>query len=116
MLNRNELISKIGNEIINRLITLYGNKVKCVILYGSYARGDNDEYSDMDIMVLFDCSYEEVIGYRKEISKIASRVGLENDILVSIVFRDSYSFKKSYDILPFYQNIIKEGQVLYGSN
>lgn len=89
MLDRKELIFKIGNEITNRLITLYD----------SYASGNNDEYSDMDIMILFDCPYEEVIGYRKEISNIASRVGLENDILVSIAFRDSYSFKKSYDIL-----------------
>lgn len=77
-----------------------------MILDGSYARGDNDEYSDMDIMVLFDCSYEEVIGYRKEISNIASRVGLENDILVSIAFRDFFHLRK---VMIFYQNVIKEG-------
>lgn len=111
-----ELIAKIGKEITAHLVGLYGEKVKSIILYGSYARGDNDEQSDMDIMVLFDCPYEETVGFRREISKVASRIGLENDILVSIVFRDIDSFIKDYDILPFYQNIIKEGQILYGTS
>lgn len=91
MLNRNELISKISNEITKKLIKLYGNKVKSIILYGSYAREDNDKYSDMNIMVLFDCPYNKVVGYRKDISKMASRI-------------------------PFYQNVVKEGQVLYRSS
>lgn len=111
-----ELISKIGNEITSRLIDTYGKKIKSIILYGSYARGDNNEDSDMDIMVLFDCPHDEVIGYRKDISKIASRIGLENDILVSIVFRDLDSFNNGYNSLPFYQNVVKEGQTLYGSS
>lgn len=110
-----DLIKKIGNEVTTRLIDLYGKKVKSIILYGSYARGDNDDQSDMDIMVLFDCPYEEVVGYRHDISKVASRVGLENDILVSIVFRDMKSFDTNYNILPFYQNVVKEGETLYGA-
>lgn len=65
-------------------------------------------------MVLFDCPYEGVIEYRHDISKVASRVGLENDIIVSIVFRDIKSFNTNYNILPFYQNVVKEGDTLYG--
>lgn len=110
-----DLIKKIGNEITTRLINLYGKKVKSIILYGSYARGDNDDQSDMDIMVLFDCPYEEVIGYRHDISKVASRVGLENDMMVSIVFRNIKSFDTNYKILPIYQNVVEEGKTLYGT-
>lgn len=110
-----DLLKKIGNEITTRLINLYGKKVKSIILYGSYARGDNDDQSDMDIMVLFDCPYEEVIGYRHDISKVASRVGLENDMMVSIVFRNIKSFDTNYKILPIYQNVVEEGKTLYGT-
>ena len=55
-----------------------------------------------------------MITYRKDVSKIASRVGLKNDIMVSIVFRDVKSFNEDKDILPFYQNIVKEGYTIYG--
>nr|WP_317999899.1 hypothetical protein [uncultured Faecalibacillus sp.] len=65
-------------------------------------------------MFLFDRPYKEVITYRKDVSKIASRVGLKNDIMVSIVFRDLKSFNEDKDILPFYQNIVKEGYTIYG--
>ena len=65
-------------------------------------------------MFLFDRPYKEVITYRKDVSKIASRVGLKNDIMVSIVFRDVKSFNEDKDILPFYQNIVKEGYIIYG--
>ncbi len=34
---------------------LYGNKLNRIILFGSYARGDNVDGSDMDIMIILDC-------------------------------------------------------------
>ena len=101
-------ISKVGKEVTESMLECYGDKVSKIILYGSYARGDNREDSDMDLIVLFDRPYKEVITYRKDVSKIASRVGLKNDIMVSIVFRDLKSFNEDKDILPFYQNIVKE--------
>lgn len=115
-MNNKELIEKIGKEVTDSLVGLYGKKVKSIILYGSYARGDNDDESDMDIMVLFDCPYEETLNFRDDISEIASDIGLENDIFVSILFRDVNSFKYRCNALPFYQNIVKEGQTLYGTN
>ena len=36
---------------------IYGKHLKSVILYGSYARGDYREDSDIDIMILLDLSY-----------------------------------------------------------
>ena len=109
-----QVISKVGKEVTESMLECYGDKVSKIILYGSYARGDNREDSDMDLIVLFDRPYKEVITYRKDVSKIASRVGLKNDIMVSIVFRDVKSFNEDKDILPFYQNIVKEGYTIYG--
>ena len=43
---------------------LYGGHLKEVILYGSYARGDCREDSDIDIMILVDDMDDEEI-YRK---------------------------------------------------
>ena len=52
--------------------------------------------------------------YRKQISKIASRIGLENDIEISLLLRDKDTFEQSREVLPFYKNIQREGVALYG--
>jgi len=109
-----ERIKNITTEVNEELIKLFGGKIERIILYGSYARGDFDLESDVDIMVLLNCNQEEIKEKRKEISRIASRVGLRNDIMVSLLARnyDDYENKMKYQL--FYQNIEKEGMKIYG--
>lgn len=109
----NEL-QKITNNVVSEVIKLLGNKFFKIILYGSYARGDFTYDSDIDIMILLNCDKDEVKLYRKEISKLSSRIGLENDIEVSLLIRDRESFEEGQSTLPFYRNIQKEGVALYG--
>ena len=40
---------------------IYGNHLKVVILYGSYARGDYRADSDIDIMILLDLSDMDIL-------------------------------------------------------
>ena len=47
---------------------LLGERLKKIILYGSYARGDYNSSSDIDIMILTD---DEIEIYRNKISDIA---------------------------------------------
>ena len=39
---------------------LYGDKLNKIILYGSYARGDNTDESDIDIMIVLNCEAGEI--------------------------------------------------------
>ena len=48
--NRNKLLQ----EIKKRLQNSYGERLKGVVLYGSEARGDVSEDSDIDVLVLLD--------------------------------------------------------------
>ncbi len=109
-----ERIKNITTEVNEELIKLFGGKIERIILYGSYARGDFDLESDVDIMILLNCNQEEIKEKRKEISRIASRVGLRNDIMVSLLARnyDDYENQMKYQL--FYQNIDKEGMKIYG--
>lgn len=49
--NMEEKIKNIISEVNEELIKLFGGKIERIILYGSYARGDFNLESDVDIMV-----------------------------------------------------------------
>ena len=51
-------IDNVIKKFIEQLSILLGNRLKKAILYGSYARGDYDKNSDIDIMVLTDFDEE----------------------------------------------------------
>lgn len=105
-------INAIIMEIVDEVKELLKEDIDKIVLYGSCARGDYDRESDIDIMIIMNCGKEKILRYRKQISKIASRIGLKNDIEVSILLRDKDTFKKNEAVLPFYKNIQKEGVAL----
>ncbi len=87
----------------------YGMLLQCVILYGSYARGDYDEESDIDVLVLVKQAQQDPFPF----ADIAAALLLQYGVLVSIVVKDTAQFEKYKDILPYYQAIQKEG-IVYG--
>ncbi len=109
-----EQINIITKEIVDEVIQLLQDNVYKIVLYGSYARGDFTKESDIDILILLNCKKEQVMQYRKQISRLSSRIGLKNDIEISLLLRDRETFEKGRNILPFYQNIKKEGVEIYG--
>lgn len=47
-------------EFVNVALEKYGEKIKRIILFGSVARGEAKENSDVDILVVGDVSLEEL--------------------------------------------------------
>jgi tRNA nucleotidyltransferase (CCA-adding enzyme) len=47
-----EELKMILNELIERVRPVFGDKLKKVVLFGSYARGDYDAESDVDVMLM----------------------------------------------------------------
>ncbi len=111
MPNKVDIVLK---QFIEEISKLLGNRLKKVILYGSYARGDYDKNSDLDIMILTDLTEEELIKYRMKIRDIACDLEFDNDIVISPLVRNIEKYNNRIDIIPFYMNIQKEGVVLVG--
>ncbi|MCL2124547.1 MAG: nucleotidyltransferase domain-containing protein [Oscillospiraceae bacterium] len=107
-------LEQIKSEISRDIQGALGDNLHKIILYGSYARGDYNEDSDIDIMVLADIEEDKMHLFRSMANKVASRISLEHDALVTISVRNSPLFYSRMKILPFYQNVIKEGVVIYG--
>ena len=60
------------------LKNIFGEKLNSVILYGSYARGDYDSESDIDVMALVDLEKSELAKYRRIVSDFANDIDLCN--------------------------------------
>lgn len=113
-MRKNEKITNISKAVVAAVHNVVDDNIHKILLYGSYARGDYDEESDMDIMVIIECTQEQIEKYRSRMSKYASRISLEFDLEVSIVLKDRDTFYKYQNILPFYRNVLSDGIELHG--
>ena len=105
-------LSIIMDKVVQTVRDVLGDRLDKVILYGSYARGDHDDDSDVDIMVLADISVEDANRLDMDMTRFTSRLGLENDIVISLFVKDCGTFNKYLHIEPFYQNVLNEGVIL----
>ena len=107
-------INQVVNDFLNKVKILLEERLKKVILYGSYARGDYNNLSDIDIMILTDFSDAEIEEYRDKISDIAFDLELDTGYIISPIIRNIDTFKVRTNYIPFYYNVEKEGVVLVG--
>lgn len=54
MCEKSEL-QTILKKVTSASVQLYGKRLNKIILYGSYARGDYTDESDIDIMIVLNC-------------------------------------------------------------
>jgi predicted nucleotidyltransferase len=93
-------------ELRQGLANTYGERLKAVYLFGSYARGDYDESSDVDVMIVLS-DYED---YGKEIDRsgeLISQLSLAYGISISRVIMKELQWQESDT--PLLRNIRAEG-------
>ena len=78
-------------------------------MYGSYARGDYNEESDIDIVAIVKGDRQELQNQLKEIWEAVSDLELDYEVVISPTVIPYSEFETYKDILPYYRNIAKEG-------
>ena len=99
-------IKRLLAELKKGLTELYGQRLKAVYLFGSYARGDYDANSDLDVMIVlgtYKSYWEELV--RSE--ELASDLSLEHNVTVSRTIMTEEKWKKGD--LPVLRNVRAEG-------
>ena len=108
MCNQNTL-KQITDKVCNYSKDVFGEKLSAIKLYGSYARGDFDDESDIDIIIIADISPEERDDYRNKLFDYIYDLNLEYDVLLSIFIQDKSTFERYKESYPFYKTIESEG-------
>lgn len=106
--NVSSIIYKFSQEVKRML----GENLTKVIVYGSYARGDYRDNSDVDIMILVKLSDEEIRAVKNDIYDLAFDVEMSTGIEISPVIKNEEQYEYWVDTLPFYRNVRDEGVVV----
>ena len=88
---------------------ILGNSLDSVILYGSYARGDYSEFSDIDVMLLVSLGDEDIKKISDQISDLAFDFMMKYGVDISPVITNTDHFNYWVDNLPYYRNVRDEG-------
>ena len=102
-------ITEIMQQFADSLRKLLGNTLDSVIVYGSYARGDYSEISDIDVMILVTLTEEKIKKISDEISDMAFEYLMKFGVDISPVVTNIDHFNYWVDNLPYYRNIRDEG-------
>ncbi len=112
---KNKQFLGILSDIKEEVLKVFGCKLKQLVLYGSYARNEQDPESDIDIMALVDENESTLRKATYPIATIMTQLSLKYDIFVSITEETCHRYNEYRDVLPYFQNIYNEGIEIYGS-
>ncbi len=123
-INREELIDRdiyalsnqleaVKKAIVSEVPKALSDDCRKIILYGSCARGDYRDDSDVDVAILTNSNRNQVKKYDSIIDDIAMDIGDKTKAIVNFVFLPYKEFEERKSWYPFFMNISNEGELLY---
>jgi predicted nucleotidyltransferase len=107
-----ESVREIVCKFTQQIRVIYGASLKKIVLYGSYARGDYEKNSDIDVMILVDAGEDEIRQKFNDVCDLAFDFEMEYGIVISPLVKNEKHFMKWSDTLPFYRNVKQEGMTI----
>ena len=108
---RKPRLVRVLQEMSTKISNVYGKQLEKIVVYGSYARGEESEESDIDIVLYL--REEDTDTLHEKMTDIVVDYELEQDKTISVIVIDNKDYSVWKEILPFYKNINKEGVVIW---
>lgn len=105
------LADDIKEELVQGLTNIFQKNISMIILYGSVARGEATTGSDIDIAIIVKEQMDN--NTKKRLARWAANMDIRYERVFSIVDIQESNMKKWERVLPFYQNVRREGIVLW---
>lgn len=95
------------NDLKNRLQAYYSDSVKNVVLFGSQATDNSDEYSDYDILILLSTDYNK--KDENKILDICYDIDLKYNIIIDVHLLSTKELTSKRGKQPIFVNALKNG-------
>jgi predicted nucleotidyltransferase len=102
---RKKELENIVQEFKVEIRKFVGSNLKRLLLFGSYARGDAVEGSDIDLLLIFDSKVSS--DTIRKIREVSNSLSLKYDVVISEFYLTEEEFQKHKT--PFLLNVKKEG-------
>lgn len=115
--NNRNLAKRISviDDYIAAVSGIFGEHIRQIVLYGSYARGDFTSDSDIDIMFLVDLPDGQIEKYMDAVSEIGFDYNVEYDLWFMPIVKNEEHFRYWREAYPFYSKVAEEGVILYSA-
>lgn len=109
-----ENVQDIVKEFSRQTKEMLGDRLTRFILYGSYARGDYNANSDVDVMLLTTLTNDEIAKVQTQVFDLAFDFLVDYGVDFSVIIQNQDHFNHWLGALPFYDNVQREGIVING--
>lgn len=101
---------KAVQEFLANVRQSYGERIRHAALFGSKARGDDTNYSDVDILLILT---DDKWGFRQAFSTLVSDIALKYDVLLDVRAISEARWQYMAEIQAgLYQNISRDAVAL----
>ncbi len=105
------LSEDLKEELVRGLTEIFKTNISMIVLYGSMARNEATDESDIDIAILMKNQMNHET--KKQFFTWVAEMDIRYERVFSIVDIQEDNMKKWGNVLPFYQNVRKEGIILW---
>lgn len=100
----------ICKKVVECYKKIYGDKIRGIYLYGSYARGDFDEDSNINFAAVVEGDRRNLQEKRGKVLDETVRIDLDYDVITSPQVISAADFERYGKEIPDYRDIMREGK------
>ncbi len=89
---------------------------KKILVYGSCARGDYTDDSDIDVAIITDCDRMEAKQYDDSLMDIVTDIAMKTNAIVEYICIPEHEFLEKKSWYLYFKNIENEGKLIYGAS